>query len=468
MKIKLKYKLGFSHIVLSLILIFTLLYATNVIFRKSFNEYVTKNQQFKNEQIVNDVSNLFRKNKVPSYEELYKIGMKAFDDGIILMVNETYDNQLICISDIYEVHSDDMLYKMEQTMKNIYPNFKGDYKEDIYVLENNGVQYGYVTLGYYGPFYYNDFDIEFINSIQNIYIIIGLVFVLLTVIFSLIISKSIAKPLTLISDETKRIENGNYNTKINFNTTTEELLDLKHSINSLSDNLNKQQEIKKRIAGNYAHEIRTPLMCISSTIEGIIDGVLDCNEERLESIKNEVLRLSTMVNKLDELVETAQSEIVLNKEYFEIIPFIEKALLNFENEFNNKNIKYKITSNIHKRNKDNFSLSLYADKDKLKGVFVNLISNAIKYTDNGGEVKINVQFKNGKHKIIIKDTGIGIEEKNIPLIFEHLYRVDESRVKEVEGYGIGLSIVKNIIVAHGGQIEVVSKIGHGSEFIIIL
>ncbi len=463
MKIKLKYKLIFSYILLSLVLIFTLLYATNVIFKKSFNDYVTKNQQYKNEQIVNEVLSLFEEGETPTYENLYDIGMRAFGDGIILMVNEDYDNQLICISDIYEVSSGNMLYKMEQTMKNIYPNFKGDYKEDIYVLEKNNNQYGYVTLGYYGPFYYNEFDIAFINLIQSIYIIVGIIFILLTVVISFIISKGIASPLTIISDEAKRIENGNYGIKITFSTNTKELIDLKCSINNLSDTLNKQQEIKKRMAGNYAHEIRTPLMCISSTIEGVIDGVLDCNEDRLKSIKNEISRLSNMISKLDELVETSKSEIVLNKEKVDISALIEESLLNFECTLNNKNITCILNSNLSRNNKN-----IFCDEDKLKSVFINLISNAIKYTDNGGEIVINLSFKNKKHRICIKDTGIGIEEKEIPLIFENLYRADKSRVKEVEGYGIGLSVVKNIVLAHGGEIKVVSKVGYGTEFIVTL
>ncbi len=461
MKISLKHKLIFSYSILALIMIVALLFTTDKIFRKQFNNYIIENQEIKNQQIVSKVLNLYDENKSPTYEELYKLGLEAFSNGMIFMVNENVDNQLICMSDIFPSNSNIMLHKMESTMKNIYPNFQGEYVEKTYILEKNNIQYGYVTLGYFGPFYYNDLDIILINSIQKIHLIIGVLIFILAFVVGVIMAKKISKPITIVSKKTKEIELGNYKESIKFKTNTIEINNLINSVNSLSNTLKDQYEIKKQMARNYSHEIRTPLMCIMSTIEGIVDGVLPFNKERLQNIHTEVERLSKMVSQLDKLVETSTDEIILEKTQFDLITVINEVISTFEKDFKNKNIELKVVTKLTKA-------YINADKDKIKSVFINLISNAYKYTDCNNKVTINLSLQNNQYEIKVIDTGIGIEQSELNMIFEYLYRVEKSRVKDVDGFGIGLSLCKNIVLAHKGTIYAKSQINKGSQFIVNL
>ncbi len=458
-----KVKLIFSYGLLALVITTSLLVFTDKMFLREFNKYVIQNQERKINSIIYEVTNLFKDNHHPSYKELKEIGHKSMEDGIVFMYNTSLENQVFCMSTEFPRESNQMFVHMENVMRQFYPDFDGEYIEKYYEIEVEGKNYGYVTLGMFGPFYYNNFEATLIQNMKYIYLIIGITFILISIAFGYIMSKTISAPLKKISLKTKEIEKGNYKEKLDFNSSTTEIKDLIYSINHLAYVLDSQSKIKKQMAQNYAHEIRTPLTCIQSTIEGILDGVLDNDVERLEMINDEVLRLSQIISSLDTLTQTSEQKLELNNSNFDLILLAQNILLAFDIQLKEKNISFRIVVNTKEEN-----CYINADKDLMKQVLINLISNAIKYTNENGDISLVIDYKKKKHIISVIDNGIGIEESELEYIFEHLYRVDKSRVKEVEGYGIGLSIVKNIVEAHNGTIEVKSTVNEGSEFKIIL
>ncbi len=462
MKIKLKHRLIYVYLTLIFILITILVITSSKVFVNNFNDYVTKNREKEIENIVNQVTYLFVTEGEPSYEELYDIGVSALDKGLILMVNTDYNNQIICMSDVFPTESSEMLIKMEDTLQSVYPHFQGEYQEEKYVIESNGVNYGYVTIAYYGPLYYTEFDAIFLKAVKNSILITGLVFFILSGIVVYFLASKLAAPISKVSKRAEEIGKGNYSESINIKSNTLEIENLINSINTLGRDLETQQLIKKQMSVNYTHELRTPITCVLTTIEGIRDGVFEVTDERLESLYLEVERISKMVENVDRLVETGSQEEVLNKEIFDICSLIIGCISNFESLYESKSIKLSFD------NPQNSENLVFADKEKIKAVIVNLLSNALKYTDSLGEVKVTLKSDKESYLIKVKDNGIGIEEKEKDLIFEHLYRVDKSRVREVEGFGVGLSICKNIILAHKGSIEVKSEIGMGSEFTLII
>ncbi len=458
----LKYKLIFNHTFLILVFIVILTFASNIVFKKEFNNYITENHNKISKKIVSEVLTLFQRGNEPTYDELYKIGLQALDNGMVLMVNESYDKQLICMSDIFPTDSLNMLEQMEQTMKSIYPHHIGKYQEDTYILSDKNNTYGYVTLGYYGPIYYSEFDARFLQAFNNAIYYIGLVFFIVTSIFIYFISDNISKPISFVSKKAKEIERGNYKDLIEINSNTLEINNLIESVNSLSKNLSNQQLIKKQMAQNYTHEIRTPLTGIMTTLEGMRDGIFEVTNQRLDTVYLELQRILSLIENVDTLVETSKTDTKLNKVNFNLDSSVEKILNSFESSFKNKNID--LSFNYNK----SCNYEINADEEKINSVIYNLISNAYKYTDIDG--KITVELVKLRENFLIKviDSGIGIEDSEKDLIFEHLYRVDKSRVRETEGYGIGLSICKNIINAHKGSVEVKSTVGVGSEFIVNL
>ncbi len=460
MKIKLKHKLIFGYTTLILILIVILAVTSSNVFIKNFNEYVNHNREKEIEYILNQVTTIFVVEEEPSYEDFYDLGVAALDKGLILMVNIDLSNQLICMSDVFPNESSEMLLKMEETLESVYPHFQGEYKEEQYVIENDGVYYGYVTIAYYGPLYYTEFDALFLKAVKNTILLTGLIFFIISGVVVYFLATKLSEPISKVSKRAEEIGMGNYKESIKIQSSTEEIQNLINSINTLGKNLDNQQQIKKQMSVNYTHELRTPITCVLTTIEGMKDGVFEITDERLESLYSEVERISKMVAGVDKLVETSVDEIVLQKENFDIKCLIENCVNSFESLYENKNIKL-----VFKKSEIT-DCTINADKEKIKSLVGNLLSNAFKYTDNSGKVEITLEAIKNKFIIKVLDNGIGIEEEEQELIFEQLYRVEKSRVREVEGFGIGLSICKNIVLAHKGTISVKSKLGVGSEFIV--
>ncbi|MFV0518203.1 MAG: sensor histidine kinase [Aminipila sp.] len=296
------------------------------------------------------------------------------------------------------------------------------------------------------------------HSGMTVFTIISLIVLLIALGMSVLFATRISDPLKLLDAKTKEIANGNYGDKIVHHTNIIEADALIDSVNALASTLEAQQKVKKQMAKDYAHEFRTPLAAIQSNLEGIIDGVFAPTNERIESIRQEILRLSRMVSEIDKIVEIEKSDDSLKKEEFDLQELLQQTALFFENEASAKNIVLRLKVEPCK---------IVADRDKISQVVINLLSNALKYTDEG-QVVITLKAYSDVACFSIADTGIGISDDDLPYIFEHLYRSDKSRTRDTGGAGIGLAVVQSIVHAHGGKIEVISELSKGSEFIVTL
>ncbi len=463
MKIKLEYKLIYLYTGLICILVVIISVTSTKVFYKSFNEYIQERQDEKILKLVEKITNLYNDNNQVKYEDLYNIGIDALDNGLVMMVNKDFANQIICISDILVDESEEMLLQMETILNKTYPHIDGGYKEDYYpIIDNENNVHGYITVGYYGPIYISEYDALFLKSVKNaIYQIAG-VFVIVSSIFIYIFSKRLTNSISKLNRKAIDIINGDYSKDFDLSSNTTEIYHLTQSINILSKNLEKQKQVKKQLAQNYTHELRTPITCVLTTLEGIKDGVFELNEERLESLYSEMTHISTLVSGVDNLIETRDFALNVHKTSFDIYSLLRNCVDNFEMLFENKNI------NLIAIYDEKESCYINADEEKIKSVITNILSNALKYTDSGGTVKIFLYSKQKNIFLKIEDNGIGIEENEQKLIFDEMYRVEKNRVKEVEGFGLGLSICKNIVEAHNGEIYVNSVLGKGSEFIVKL
>jgi signal transduction histidine kinase len=194
-------------------------------------------------------------------------------------------------------------------------------------------------------------------------------------------------------------------------------------------------------------------------MEAMIDGIWRPEPERLISCHDEIMRINRMVGDLEKLAKYESESLILIKTSFDISGLIQHIIQNFENEFMNKDIKISFFSEEE---------VVFADKDKMSQVIINLLSNAQKYTPQGGMVEVAVKGTNDSAEISVRDTGNGISPEDLPYIFERFYRADKSRNRMTGGAGIGLAITKAIVEAHKGRIQVKSKVNEGSEFIVSL
>jgi len=460
MKISLKMKLTLSYALLSIFLVSSLFLVSNYLLEKKFQSYIMNSQEKKNDNIVALVTNEFDDNgEVPNSDVFQNIGNTALSEGLVLMVNNSNDVQLFCMSDIYSEMCDDMIASMSTHMASIYPNFNGQYVQKSYDILKNNIKIGTVTLGYYGPFFYNDQDVQFLDVLNKIFIAVAILFLIIAGVLGYFMANRISKPIKKVIDKARQIESGDYSDRLTFTSRTNEINQLMRSVNTLAETLERQQISKKRMASDYAHEFRTPLATLQLNLEAMIDGIWEPNAQRLESCREEILRLTRMISDIDKIVKIEDNSISLKKTKFDLANVVDQIVLTFQPSIVTKNINIEIHA---------VECEIYADKDKIIQIIVNLLSNAIKYTDSGESITITVNNYKNKAELIVLDTGIGIAPQDLPNIFEHLYRVDKSRNRSTGGSGIGLSVVKAIVDAHGGNIFVKSELNKGSEFTISL
>ena len=224
--------------------------------------------------------------------------------------------------------------------------------------------------------------------------------------------------------------------------------------------LKRVEKIKKDFVVNVSHELRTPLTAIKGFVETIEDGIDDKNRGYLNIIRRNTDRLINIVEDLLLLSELEEKGASLSLEACDLKIMLEQMQRIFEPRLKEKGLSLTISA-------DQALPDIMADAFKLEQVFVNLIDNAIKYTERGG-ITISLLQRNGRVLIEIQDTGIGIPREHLSRIFERFYVVDASRSKQLGGTGLGLSIVKHILLLHSGAIEVTSTPGQGTTFIITL
>lgn len=225
------------------------------------------------------------------------------------------------------------------------------------------------------------------------------------------------------------------------------------------DYMRKLQRVRSEFIANVSHELRTPIFAIQGYIETLLNGAINdsnVNKSFLEKAAHHTNSLSNLLNDLINISMIESGEMQMSFRYFDLAPFITSVVDEMKYLAEEKNI-----SLVCKPVRE--GLQVFGDKERLKQVLINLIQNAIKYTEKGG-VEILAEEDKKFVTIIVKDTGIGIPEDQLTRIFERFYRVDKTRSRAVGGTGLGLSIVKHIIEAHNSKVEVKSTLGLGSEF----
>lgn len=285
--------------------------------------------------------------------------------------------------------------------------------------------------------------------------VVGIISIVFAAIAGIILAGKISVPVKAATRAAKDIARGNYNNRINTDICTMELSELGNAVNHMAESLDNQEMLRRRLTSDVAHELRTPVANVSSNIEAIIEGVLEPTNERLSSCYNELERITGIITELEKLRQIEGENMILHIGHVDIYELAKEVKLIFENEMSKKNIRCDIIGE---------HIDVCVDKDKMSQVLNNLISNAVKYTDNYGNIQITVIQENENVVITVKDNGCGIDDNDIQYIFERFYRTDKSRNRSTGSAGIGLTITRAIVQLHGGTIHVESKKGVGSLF----
>ena len=453
-------KVSSAMISVVLLVVAIISFLSNYLINKQFTEYIASQQELRAQVITATLSEQYVPIKKEwNLEYIHTIGMFSLYDGYILKVYDREGRMM------WDAQSHDMalcnriMGDISERMRIKYPQLDGEFQAVNYPLTQNGLQIGSVSISYFGPFFLTENDFRFLDSLNRVLIGVGFASLLLSILIGRLLARRISRPILKTVEVTKKIAGGNYEVRLEEKADTRELNMLVGSINHLAASLETLEKLRKQLTGDVAHELRTPITILQSHIEAMMEGIWEPTPERLGSCYEETVRVSKLVYDLEQLAKIENQNMKLDKSLIPVQEMMEKAACSFENELFLKNIKL-----IQKGTE----IHLYADPDRIQQVLVNLLSNAIKYSENGGNITFTAFEAEDTAGFSITDEGIGIAEDELPFIFERFYRADKSRNRSTGGSGIGLTIVKSIVEAHDGRVEVISKLNEGSTFTVIL
>ncbi|MEH7111888.1 HAMP domain-containing sensor histidine kinase [Neobacillus niacini] len=439
-------RLSILFILCAMAAIFLVTVFVNMTVSNKFNEYMIDIQNKRYERIVS------------YFEEAYKReGKWTKATGIELMHEAYMGNYCLTLMDsnkesVWGMDPEDLLSQIHIGEMSIQD---GVYTTKTFEIKVDGNIVGFVDIGQYSSVLLSEEDLTFKDSINKSIVLSGLLTLIIIGSFSLFFSKQFSNPIREVAKMSVSLSQGNFNAKSNIKSNIEELEDLRMSINILAEKLNYQDTLRKRLVSDITHETRTPLNVLQNNLEAMIDGVFPVTKEGLNYLNEEVIRFGKLINDLNLLKEFESESIKLKYETIFLDELITEISRDFFRAAENKNI------NIEYTIQPNEKYRIIGDKDKIKQVLINLLSNSLKFSDSNGEIFINLYKENKDIIVEFVDNGIGINQEDLPFIFERLYRGDKSR-NQIEGNGIGLTIVKNILDLHNAMIKVDSKEGTGT------
>lgn len=284
----------------------------------------------------------------------------------------------------------------------------------------------------------------FVSSVHRYLIWASLSALLLSLFLSFLLIRRVLGPLAQMTEITRSISSGDYSVSIPIRSK-DEVGQLAIAFNRMADSLKKIESLRKTMMIDVAHELRTPLSNIQGYLEALIDGVVPATRETFDLLHDETLRLIHLVEDILRLAKADAARGTLDLMDIRVKDVIEGMLDVFRAQFETKRIDVNSTG-------VDGNVRVYADPEKLAQVVRNLMQNAYQYTIPGGTVNIFTQLMNQDTQIVFANTGIEVDEEDLPFIFERFYRGEKSRSRDHGGAGIGLAIVKELIEAHNGKV----------------
>lgn len=301
------------------------------------------------------------------------------------------------------------------------------------------------------------------SNIYQLFIIFGaLILIALTIgSFKFILFTSIVvKPLKVLTAATKKIAKGDYNIQLQ-TKSKDELGVLSEQFQQMAYEISQVERMRQEFVSNVSHEIQTPLASISGFVSILQTDGLDESEKRrcLDIIRHESIRLSRLSENMLRLAAIDSSHHSFQPSLVQLDRQLRSVVVAAEPQWAAKGL------NIHLELP---KTAINADVDLLSQVWLNIFSNSIKFTPEGGDISIELQSGNGEIKVVFRDTGIGIAEEDRKRVFERFFKADKSHNREAGGSGLGLAIVKRIVVLHGGRAEIDSATGKGTIVTVFL
>lgn len=321
-------------------------------------------------------------------------------------------------------------------------------KEDA--LQYKPIIHNGSTVGYVGHLPPRQFlsppQVQFLQHQKSALITAVLGLVLVVVIFSLPLARRLVRPITTIAAATRELASGRYAVRVPV-TSSDELGQLARSFNAMADALEKNEKARRQWVADISHELRTPIAVLRGEIEALMEGVRETTPEAVRSLHGEVMRLNRLVDDLHQLTLSDLGALTYRKESVDIVEVLTDSVDASKVEFDRKGIA--LVTDI---TRGQAPAPVFADRERLRQLFSNLIGNSLKYTDSGGTLVVRVRQDGATANIDFEDSAPGVPAAEMDRLFDRLYRVETSRSRTSGGSGLGLAICRNIVEAHGGTI----------------
>ena len=284
----------------------------------------------------------------------------------------------------------------------------------------------------------------------------ALVVILVAAITSAIFARRLTSPVQHMTRAAKEIAAGRLDQRIPVETR-DEIGELADSFNQMAASLEKNQQLNRQLFAGIAHELKTPLTIIQGNLEAMLDGVQEPTPEKIAALHTETVLLNRLVNDLRDLTLAEAGQLKLAVKIIKLKSLVEKVTEMLQPILSERQIKLsvKIPTSLK---------AVQADPDRVTQILYNLLTNAVRHTPDKGKLTLSAIADNSVARVSVSDEGEGIPPEDLPHIFDHFYRVDDSRARATGGTGMGLAIAKLLVEAHGGTITATSEPGRGSTF----
>lgn len=288
----------------------------------------------------------------------------------------------------------------------------------------------------------------------------GLIAVAIAVLLTFVLTRRFSQPIRALTRTATRLGQGDLSQRVQFHGRGE-LGELAKAFNAMASDLERAEQLRRNLTADVAHELRTPLSNIQGYIEGVRDGLIKADTSTVRSIHEKLTLMSRLLDDLQELSLAEAGELELACQPEDISTLIDRGVASMSTKSSAKGVSLSVDL------PDKLPL-VKIDRHRVSQVLQNLLENAVTHTSWGDSITVSARERGKWVEVIVADTGRGIPAEDLPNIFERFYRVDKSRAKVTGGSGLGLTIAKRLIEAHGGKVQVQSELGKGSTFTFTL
>lgn len=338
----------------------------------------------------------------------------------------------------------------------LYEEHPSEHLQEAVPVEVGGEVVGVVLVGSMIEPVLNPADEDFLRSVNLSILITAISVGLLALVLGSLLFRQITSPLRALSKTAQAIAAGQLGQRVTIETE-DEIGRLAQSFNYMAENLAHADMQRRNMVADIAHELRTPLTIVRGSLEALLDGVYDLTLQNVAPIHEQTVLLSRLVADLRDLALAESGQLRLEWQSVDMTVLVKQVNAGFELQAVEKGVALQVII------PDNLP-RIKGDEQRLNQVLFNLISNALRHTPPGGTISTEIEDKEDRVVIRVQDTGSGIPQEELPNVFERFYRADRSRTRTTGGSGLGLTIAKQIVEMHGGQIWVQSWVGAGSTF----